>query len=51
MPPGSLLLTVRADPGVDGREKSSTGTVMQEARRRRRTGKAARTRRAKVKAI
>src|SRR4051812_31204819 len=35
MPPGSLLLTVRADPGVGGCEESSTGTLRQEARRRR----------------
>src|SRR4051812_22457933 len=43
MPPDSLLLTVPADPGLGGREESSTGTVMQEARRRRWSEKAART--------
>jgi uncharacterized DUF497 family protein len=50
MPPGSLPLPVPADPGVGGREESSTGTVMPGARRRRRTEKAARTRRGNVKA-
>jgi hypothetical protein len=46
MPPGSLPLNVRADPGVGGREESSTGTVVPEARRTRRAGKLPRIRRA-----